>query len=141
MSYLFVGEDRSQRAKDLKVTWKDGALAAKPLFEALRACDINPDTVEFVNWFEGGKKTVRETKLLVVALGKKVQAALVEEGIPHIAMIHPAARGRIRKRERYIAHVKEVLLGDDSPAGRNQVVIEFAKKRRAEEAEKRQAKT
>ena len=111
MSYLFVGEDRSQRAKDLKVRWKDGGFAAKPLFEALRACSIDPNTVEFINWFEDGKTVVRETKLKVVAMGKKVQAALTEEGISHIALIHPTARGKIRKRERYIAHVKEMLLG------------------------------
>ncbi len=115
MRYLFVGEERSKRAKELKVTWKDGALAAKPLFEALRACDIDPDLVHFCNWFEGGQEQVRtstvSSKVTVVAMGKKVQAALEEEGIPHLAIVHPAARGRIRKRERYIAHVKEVLLG------------------------------
>jgi hypothetical protein len=108
-----VGEERSQRAKDLGLTWADGGLAAKPLFEALRGCGIDPEKVEFTNWFErGGKTTVIRAvaaKRTIVGMGLKVQKALKECGIPHKAIVHPAARGRIRKRERYCAHVKEVL--------------------------------
>ena len=34
---LFVGENRSHLAKKMNVTWKDGRLAAKQLFDALDA--------------------------------------------------------------------------------------------------------
>lgn len=61
---VFIGECRSLTAQRKGWTWKDGRLAAKPLFEV---------------------------------------------GFRHIALVHPAARGRIRKRERYHAHVKERL--------------------------------
>jgi hypothetical protein len=108
-TYLFVGERRSNKARKMGVRWEDEALAAIPLFEALRACGIDPATCKFVNWFEGGKGTARRHKGIVVGLGNKVQAALSAEGIEHIALVHPAARGTIRKRETYIAHVRARL--------------------------------
>ena len=114
MYYLFVGEERSKRAIKLGLTWADGGLAAKPLFEALRACNVNPADCQFTNWFErGGKVAVTRAQdegRVVVALGKKVSKALTERRITHLKLVHPAARGRIRKRERYVAHVKEKLV-------------------------------
>jgi hypothetical protein len=107
---LFVGERRSDLAKKLGLRWKDGGLAAKPLFEALAACQIDPAACHFVNWFEGGKTATRRHKGHVIALGKKVQRALDEENIEYIPLVHPAARGHIRRRDKYIAHVKEQLL-------------------------------
>lgn len=108
---LFVGERRSERAKALGLTWKDGGLAAKPLFEALHACGINPDLCHFVNLFErSGPRIVREFPGSVVGMGRKVQARLERMGIKHTPIVHPAARGAIRKRERYIEHVKSALL-------------------------------
>jgi hypothetical protein len=47
--------------------------------------------------------------LTVVAMGKKVQVELERRGIAHAAIVHPAARGRIREKSRYAAHVQEVL--------------------------------
>ena len=47
---------------------------------------------------------------VIVALGKRVSGELARRGIVHIALVHPAARGRIRKRERYCAHVREALM-------------------------------
>ena len=106
---LFVGERRSEKAKQLGLYWKDGGLAAKPLFEGLRAAGIEPTECRFVNWFEGGKSATRRHEGVVVAMGQKVQSALAIEGISFIPLVHPAARGRIRKRERYIAHVAQQL--------------------------------
>jgi hypothetical protein len=44
-----------------------------------------------------------------VALGRRVSSELARRDVDHVALVHPAARGRIRKRERYIAHVQERL--------------------------------
>jgi len=108
---LVVGERRSERAVRMGVRWKDEALAAIPLFEALRACDIEPEDCTFTNWFEGnaGKWATRRHKGRILALGKKVQQALVAEGIAHVPLVHPAARGAIRLRSAYIAHVAQAL--------------------------------
>lgn len=106
---LFVGEDRSKRAKDMNVTWSDGRLAAKQLFEALLYCGIDPKKQDFTNWFEGGKTKTRNYKGQVVAMGNKVSNALSKEGIEHIKIVHPAARGRIRKKELYFQHVEQAI--------------------------------
>jgi hypothetical protein len=118
MTYLFVGEERSPTAVRMGVTWKDGRLAAIPLFEGLRACRLEPKAQEFCNLFYGKKCDRVNKKVLhaikssphpIVALGNRVQRVLTEKGVQHIQLVHPAARGRIRKRERYIAHVVERL--------------------------------
>ena len=114
--YLFVGEQRSSRAKELNVYLQDGALAAAPLFDALRACGIDPLACRFTNWFErGGKTAVKQARkegMTIVGMGRKVQRALESRRIPHVPIIHPAARGKIRKRENYIAHIEEALSHD-----------------------------
>ncbi len=109
MRYLFVGENRSHLAKKMQVTWKDGRLAAKQLFDALDAIGFSRSRCEFCNWFEGGKGIVRSWGGPIVAMGAKVQKALRADGIDFIPLIHPAARGAIRKKERYIQHVREML--------------------------------
>jgi len=119
MTILIVGEQRSLTARRMKVWWEDEALAAKPLFAALRACCIDPtlDCV-FVNWFDQDKWTVRRhSSGPILALGKLVQRALTEEGIPYIPLIHPAARGKIRLRANYIAHVVAQLAQLKRPPG------------------------
>lgn len=120
--YLFVGERPSERAKLLGITWKDGGLAAKPLFEALRACGITPEEQYFLNLFQDhadvvNTKALRQihefqntiSYLTIVALGKKVEKHLLSYEIPHVYVTHPAARGIIRLRSNYIKHVREVL--------------------------------
>lgn len=106
---LFVGEKRSGLAKKMKVRWHDGRLAAKQLFDALLACGIDPKEQEFCNWFEGGKTKVRNHNGKIVAMGKKVSAALTKEGIKHTCIVHPAARGKIRMKQNYISHIKKSL--------------------------------
>ena len=119
--FLFVGERRSHRAIAMNVTWLDGKLAAKVLHEALRACAIEPATCEYVNlWYDGDAWVLNGEVLLtirayaaagipVVAMGRRVQATLQRAGVPFRSLTHPAARGSIRRTERYRAHVAEVL--------------------------------
>lgn len=123
MRYLFVGECRSDKAKRMGVTWRDGRLAAKPLFEALEASGLVPARQSFINLFlTDGKRPrvdrvalgrVLRSRLPVVGMGRKVQAVLDGVGVKHLPIVHPAARGRIRRRDRYVAHVKSVLAGHD----------------------------
>jgi hypothetical protein len=128
---LFVGECRSLTAQRKGWTWKDGRLAAKPLFEALAAMGVDPSVHQYTNlWTDsvGGTtignakpgilgstitriKRANSERDVVVALGKRVSHELARRGIVHVALVHPAARGAIRKRERYHAHVKAQLGG------------------------------
>jgi len=131
---IFIGECRSPTAQRKGWSWTDGRLAAKPLFEALEAMGIEPLDHLFYNLFHDppARRNVRRWRptvnegivsglcvqvrgRVVVALGKRVSAELVKRGINHVALVHPAARGRIRKRERYIAHVAERLGGAVRP--------------------------
>lgn len=106
---LFIGEERSELVVKMGVTWEDGRLAAKQLFDALIANDVDPATCKFINWFEDGEQKVRNYKGPRIALGRKVQDAMTKAGLDFIACVHPAARGTIRKKENYTAHIKEVL--------------------------------
>jgi hypothetical protein len=42
-------------------------------------------------------------------MGKPVQRAMTAAGIIHTPIIHPAARGKIHRKDRYAAHVKAAL--------------------------------
>jgi hypothetical protein len=122
---LFVGECRSITAQKKGWTWKDGRLAAKPLFEALAAMGVDPKAHRYTNlWVdqlsgEAGAfiapatlamlSARRREGVVLVALGQRVSKELAKRGIVHVALVHPAARGAIRKRERYHEHVKTTL--------------------------------
>jgi hypothetical protein len=122
-TYAFIGEKRSPAAIRMGVTWQDGRLAAKTLHAALAAAGIVPEQQTFLNLFEDGPGTVpnavsldeacrlRAAGVQLVGLGRLVQRELDRAGLPHIPLVHPAARGAIRKRERYHAHVAAVLRG------------------------------
>lgn len=123
--FVFVGENRSKLAQDKGWSWQEcqrtgiPRLAAKPLWEALIAININPDKQIFFNLWDDEWKPIRsvpkelkeltERGLEVVAMGQKVHKQLEKLGIPHREMIHPAARGKIRKTSLFRAHVKKVL--------------------------------
>jgi hypothetical protein len=114
MTFLFIGEQRSQRAIDNGWTWEDGRLAAKPLFDALKAININPEECRFMNWFESENPLEELEKLSnqgfeIVSLGAKVHDELTKRNVNHIAVIHPAARGKIRLKANYFQHIKERL--------------------------------
>jgi hypothetical protein len=121
--YVFVGEKRSHRAIAMNVTWADGRLSAKTLQDALRQMDVDPDMQVYVNLFLDGEgwrvditalsraRSLHESGTQVVALGRRVQRLLAREGVRHLGLVHPAARGTIRTRDRYRAHVASVLCG------------------------------
>lgn len=121
MRLLFIGERRSDTAIRMQVTWEDGRLCAKNLREALEAAGINPNRCEYGNAFEddGASNLLDLVRArvhanhggIVVALGQKAARELARIGIPHCTMTHPAARGAIRKRERYQEHVASVIGG------------------------------
>lgn len=109
------------------VTWNDGRLAAKKLHEALRFVGLDPQRQLYVNlWRDAEGWEMRPEALalirkhmlrgaVVVGLGQRVQKALAAEGVKHLPMVHPAARGKIRGRYAYIQHV-EVALGRNEVA-------------------------
>lgn len=111
---FFVGVKRSALAIKKGWSWRDGRLAAKQLFDALRALGIDPVKMQYGNWWSSSVtrqkiRTFASKGGLVVALGKDVDKALSQEAIPHVTMFHPAARGHIRRKDNYQAHVKAVL--------------------------------
>jgi len=94
-----------------KVTWKDKALASKQLHDALNDAGFSGQIEpRFVNIVDRGASTlIRDFKGYRVGMGAKVQLWLAKRGLVHIPLIHPAARGTIRKKERYAAHVAASL--------------------------------
>lgn len=125
--FIFVGEKPSHTAHRKTWTWESGRLCAKPLFEALRAIDIEPTACGFINLYgDTPSATVSHTSaharcrvhvllaarkagITIVAMGNKVALTLAGYEVPHIKLRHPAARGAGRKRERYHEHVREAL--------------------------------
>jgi uracil-DNA glycosylase len=129
--YIFVGERPSPRAAATGATWSNGRLAAKVLHDALRANGYDPDAAEYHNlWRTPGLGLTGLTAadrrhanallrrlqdreqaegVIIVALGAHAATALLAHGVPHRRLVHPAARGAIRKTARYQAHVGSVL--------------------------------
>ena len=109
-SILFVGEKQSPLARRKGWHWPDGHVAAKQLFDALEACGIEPTQCKFANWLNTRSQAAIKAHVgPVVGMGNIVQTALTSAGITHIPIVHPAARGRIRKKERYIEHIRTTL--------------------------------
>jgi hypothetical protein len=121
---LFVGESRSPTAIEKGWTWRSGHLAARTLHAALEAAGFDPMAHEYVNLWPDPPRAQAPTRHrclrirehaaaggVVVALGAKVAAGLAQLGVPHVALVHPAARGKIRARALYQAHVREALVG------------------------------
>jgi len=119
--FLFVGERRSRRAIQLGVRWEHGRLCARTLHAALRAIGLDPEEQRYVNlYFDAEPPALDEAVLArlralaaegveIVGLGRIVQRALERAGVAHRRLIHPAARGAIRARATYQAHVATVL--------------------------------
>src|SRR5688572_16535997 len=115
-TFLFVGERPSPTAIRMGVTWKDGRLAAKQLFDALLSNGIDPSKQVYDNIFTAQDKVcpraVRRIRrafrqgMTVVAMGQRVGAVFSKLGLAHKAIVHPAARGRIRKKSRYSEHLR-----------------------------------
>lgn len=135
--FLFVGERPSDRAVRMGVTWSDGALAGATLFDALRNLDVDPSQQSYRNLYtspvrgaatdrEDEREAVGEIKraqgrgLTIVGMGRIVQRVLMREGIPHLQLRHPAARGRDRLRARYHDHARDVLTKQGRAAERSE---------------------
>ena len=122
---LFIGERPSLQAIRLGATWQNGGLAAKQLHDALRALHIDPQQQRYINlWSTPGTGPIKEpieawvlaeiaeyitAGYTVIGMGQLVSRALKQHGILHLLIVHPAARGAIRKKARYTAHVGTVL--------------------------------
>ncbi len=110
------------------VRWEDGRLAARTLHAALRAAGLDPGRQRYRNIYrDDGPRAVDPAVLaelqslaaagaIVVGMGRATQSALARAGIPHLRLIHPAARGAIRARGAYHAHVTAVLGTGRPPA-------------------------
>lgn len=121
--FLFVGERPSPKAHAMGVAWADGRLAAKQLFDALRVARIDLKDCKFDNLFLPdhcgpevvSPNAVRRIRynarrgLTVVAMGRKVCHELTRRGVAHVSIVHPAARGRIRKKSLYAEHLQSIL--------------------------------
>jgi hypothetical protein len=121
---LFVGQERSKLAQERGVYWEDEAQCANQLFRALRANKINPQKCSFVNLFTDesdgkpiGMKTINKKGLnkiqewngQIIGMGNIVSSKLASFKIPHIQIVHPSARGKIRAKALYIQHIRERL--------------------------------
>jgi hypothetical protein len=118
--FCFVGEKPSKRAIQIGATWENGKLAGKTLKDALVACGLDPAEQMYLNLFnEDLTINLRYSNLAfamqlvdkwtVVAMGKRVDRELTALNIKHISIVHPAARGKIRKTELYQAQLAEQL--------------------------------
>ena len=117
--YIFVGERRSPKAISMSVTWEDGRLCAYTLFSALSAAGVNPDEQVFINAYTDEGEVNHEALAdiarwqrqgqIIIAMGEKAQRALKRAGVPYTPLIHPAARGAIRSKDRYRRHVHHTL--------------------------------
>ena len=106
---LFIGERRSELAKKMGVRWEDRALASKQLHDALEAAGFKHPAL-FVNIATPGAFTfIKNHTGPRVGMGRKVQLWLAKRGLVHIPLTHPAARGSIRRKENYAAHVRSTL--------------------------------
>ena len=116
VNILFIGEEQSPTAKKMGWEWGSEHLCSKTLLEAFDTCEnFERENAKFINLFSEGTlnqeslEFIRNCKSPTVAMGQKVQRALKKEGLDAWEMIHPAARGKIRAKEKYAAHVREVI--------------------------------
>ena len=115
LNILFVGEEPSETAKKKGWKWGDLHLSSKTLIEALDAADFPSQNAVFENLFIEGQidkqalNRVRCGRYPIVAMGRRVENALNRYGVIHTPMVHPAARGEIRKTENYQDHVREII--------------------------------
>jgi len=105
--YLFVGEERSETAKRMNVTWVDKRLCAGHLFKALDFIGIDWNDCDFKNVYEDSIDEIRNFNGIIIGMGRKVEKELKKFGIQHEFIYHPATRGTVRKIENYKNHVKE----------------------------------
>ena len=109
IKYLFVGEERSETAKRMNVTWVSKRLCASHLFKAVDSIGIDWEECSFKNVFEDNIEDILSFTGVVIAMGRKVERELKKNHIDHEFIYHPATRGAVRAIEKYKAHVKEQI--------------------------------
>jgi hypothetical protein len=109
--------DPPSGALEIGATWQNGKLAGKTLREGLIAVGIDPDQQEYINVLgddqEAAIAAIREALAagkVVVGMGQLVCKALAANNIEYRQIVHPAARGKIRKTERYQEHLADRLV-------------------------------
>jgi len=125
--FIFVGLRPSISAWKFGKQWSDGAYAGKQLKDALDKMDMDFDEMVFCNLYtmplemsrikldaDDLRETIRKIRYfasiwLIVGMGLEVQQTLDKYGIEHLKLIHPAARGKIRKKSRYLKHCQQIL--------------------------------
>jgi hypothetical protein len=120
---IFIGEKPSKTAFEKGWTWESKRLASATLHEALATIGFDTALIKFMNLFGDHPDNAEvATKLAIrkvtihhltgnrlVAMGQKVSRELSALGIEHATIVHPAARGKIRAKHLYAAHVREIL--------------------------------
>lgn len=112
MKLLFVGEQPSKTAAEKGWQWGDEHLCSKTLLEALDNAGVHRSDLQFINLFTDGKVSddslakIKSTTHPVIGMGRKVQKVLARNAVRHIPLVHPAARGLIRKKRQYQLHVR-----------------------------------
>src|SRR5579871_3979508 len=112
--FLFVGDRPSLRAEQIGATLQNGKLSGKTLRQALIDLNLDPDAHVYLNLYARSQaledRAAEEAACakiqgfategyVVIGLGRLVSSRLSARAIPHLRMIHPAARGTIRRRE------------------------------------------
>jgi len=114
---LFIGEEPSKTARERGWKWGDEQLCSKTLLEALDSAKVPRNHCIFENLFQDDVvrpevlARLQKTRLPIVAMGKKVQRVLSNHKIKFVPLVHPAARGKIRKTALYQQHVLDTIGG------------------------------
>ncbi len=125
-AFAFIGERPSVRAVQIGATWENGKLAGKTLRDTLTAIGIAPSCQFYLNLYRAARKSdldqadeaeaIAEIRKLqaegytIVGMGQIVCRRLGANGIPHLQLTHPAARGSIRRTEHYREHARQILV-------------------------------
>jgi hypothetical protein len=125
--FLFVQQRPSRQAEEAGATWANGGLADCPLWQALEALGLDPREQRLVGIWRTARTrswgqdladeatahiAIKDAALsgyAVIGMGAVVHAWLDRHDVPHTKLVHPAARGAIRRQARYLRHVAEVL--------------------------------
>lgn len=119
--FLFIGERRSKKAQENGWSWQTcqkfgPRLCARQLFTALEEAGIDPYEQHFLNLWTDTNKLDQTTLIVldntgkpIVGMGRRVNNQLTKWEIPHIEIVHPAARGVWRRQEVYNKHVRQKL--------------------------------
>jgi len=110
----FIGEKRSEQAIRNNWHWDDNVSTARFLLDCLANIGIHQSNIIFYNlWSDDGilqKEVISELQsnsIPIVGMGKIVCDELDKYEISHMSIIHPAARGKIRKKELYTQHLQD----------------------------------